>query len=228
MPALRKKSYDQPRQHIKEQRHYFANKGSSNKSYGFSSSHVWMWELDYKESWVLKNWCFWTVVLEKTLENSLDSKILPVYPKGNPSWIVIGWTDAEDETPICWPLDAKNWLNGDLDAGKYWRREEKGTTEDQTVGWHHQLNGYEFEKILWVGDGQEAWHATVHGVVKSQTQLSNWMEVNWTEEQLGEIRKPFKVNNAKKQRKTIEWGRLEISARKSEIPTEHFIQRWAQ
>ena len=105
------KSYDQPRQHIIKQRHYFANRGPSSQSYGFSSSHVWMWELDYKESWELKNWCFWTVVLEKTLESPLDSKEInqSVHPQGNQSWIFIGRTDVEAETPILWPPDAKNW-----------------------------------------------------------------------------------------------------------------------
>ena len=114
-----KKIYDQPRQHIKKQRHQFANKGPSSQSYGFPSSHVWMWELDYKESWALKNWCFWSVVLEKTLESSLDCKeIQPVHPKGNQSWIFIRRTDAEAEIPILWPLDGKNWLIGkDTDAG---------------------------------------------------------------------------------------------------------------
>ena len=118
-----KKSYDQPRQHIKKQRHYFANKGPSNQSYGFSSSHVWMWELDYKEGWSLKNLCFWTVVLDDILESPLDFKeIQPVHPKGNQSWIFIGRTDAEAETPILWPPDAKNWLIWkDPDAGKDWR-----------------------------------------------------------------------------------------------------------
>ena len=143
----RKKSYDQPRQHIKKQRHYFVNKCPSSKSYGFPSSHVWMWELDYKESWALKNWCFWTVVLEKTLESPLDSKeIQPVYPKGNQSWIFIGRTDVEAEIPILWPPEGKNWLFGkDPDAGKDWRWEEKGTIVDEMVGWHHWLNGHEFE-----------------------------------------------------------------------------------
>ena len=107
------KSYDQTRQHIKKQRHYFVNKGPSSQGYGFSSSHVWMWELDYKESWVPKNWCFWTVVLEKTLESPLDCKeIQPVHPKGNQSWIFIGRTDVEAETPILWPPDVKSWLIG--------------------------------------------------------------------------------------------------------------------
>ena len=147
-----KKSYDQPRQHIQKQRHYFAIKGPSSQSYGFSSSHVWMWELDHKESRVPKNWCFWTVVLEKTLKSPLDSKeIQPVHPKGNQSWIFIGKTDAEAETPILWPLqyfesDVKNWLFGkDPNAGRGWRQEEKGTAEDEMVGWHHRLSEHEFE-----------------------------------------------------------------------------------
>ena len=142
-----KKSYDQPREHIKKKRHYLANKGPSSQSYGFSSSHVWMWELDYKESWAPKNWCFWTVVLEKTLESPLDSReVQSVHPKGNQSWIFIGRTDAEAEAPIFWPSDAKNRLTGkDPDVGKDWRREEKGMTEDEMVGWHHQCNGHEFE-----------------------------------------------------------------------------------
>ena len=142
-----KKSCDQPRQHIKKQRHYFTNKGSSSQSYGFSSSHIWMWELEYKENWAVKNWCFWTVVLEKTFESPLDCKeIQPANPKGNQSWIFIGRTDAEAETPILWPPDVKNWLIWkDLDAGKDWRQEEKGRTEDEMVGWHHWHNGHEFE-----------------------------------------------------------------------------------
>ena len=145
-----KKSYDQPRQHIKKQRHYFANKGPSSQSY------VWMWELDYKESWVPKNWCFWTVVLEKTLESPLDCKeIQPVTPEGNQSWIFIGRTDAEAETPILWPPAVMNWLIGkDPDAGKNRRQEEKGKIEDEMVGWHHRLNGLEFEQAPGVGDGQ--------------------------------------------------------------------------
>ena len=127
---LGKKVMANLRQHIKKQRRYFANKGSSSQSYGFSSSHVWMWELDYKESWALKNWCFWTVVLEKTLESPLNSKeIQPVHPKGNQSWIFIGRTDAEAETLTLWLPDVKNWLIGkDPDAGEDWRQEEKGMT----------------------------------------------------------------------------------------------------
>ena len=134
-------------QHVKKQRCYFANKGPSSQSCGFSSSHVWMWQLDHKEGWALKNWCFWSVVLEKALESPLDCKeIKPVSPKGDRSWVFIGRTDAEAETPIIWPHDAKNRLIGkDPDAGEDWRREEKGTTEDEMVGWHHRCNGREFE-----------------------------------------------------------------------------------
>ena len=138
--------YDQPRQRVKNQRHYFANKDPSNQSYGFSCSHMWMWELDCKESWAPKNWCFWTVVLEKTLESPLDSKeIQPIHPKGNQSWIFTGRTDAEAETPILLPPDVKNWLIWkDPDAGIDWRQ-EKGATEDEMVGWRHQLHGHEFD-----------------------------------------------------------------------------------
>ena len=142
-----KKSYDQPGQHVKKQRHYFANKGPPSQSYGFSRSHVWMWELDHKESWAPKNWCFWTVVLKKILESPLDCKeIQPVHPKVNKSWIFIGRTDAEAETLIIWAPDAKSWLIGkDPDSGKDWRQEEKGMTEDLMVAWHHRLNGHEFD-----------------------------------------------------------------------------------
>ena len=148
-------SYDQSRQHIQKQRHYFANKCPSIQHCDFSSSQVWMWELVCKESWALKNWCFWTVLLEMTLDSPLDCKeIQPVHPKGKQSWIFIGRIDAEGETPILWPPDAENWLIWkDPDAGKNWRQ-EKGTTEDEMVGWHHQLNGHEFEQAPGVGDGQ--------------------------------------------------------------------------
>ena len=128
-----------------------------------------------------KNWCFWTVVLEKTLESPLDcKKVQPVHPKGNQSWIFSGRTDAEDETLILWPPDVKNWfIWKDPDAGKDWMWEEKGTTEDEMVGWHHWLNGHEFESTPGVGDGWEAWRAVVHGVAKSHTWLSDWTELNW-------------------------------------------------
>ena len=140
---------------ISKSEHNFTDNGPSSQSYGFSSSRVWMWELDHKESWVPKNRCFRTVVL-KTLESPLDRKdIKPVNANGNQSWRVIERTDVEIETPILWPPDAKNWLTGkDPDAWKDWRQEEQGMTEDKMVGWHHQLNGHEFEQSLWVGDGQ--------------------------------------------------------------------------
>ena len=141
-----KKSYDQPIWHIKKQRHYFANKGLSSQSYGFSSSHIRMWELDYKECRVLKNWCFWTVVLGKTLESFGLQGDPTCLPKGNQSWTFIGRTDVEAEAPVVWPPDAKNWfIWKDPDAGKDWRWEEKGTTEDEMAGWHHGLSGHESE-----------------------------------------------------------------------------------
>ena len=129
---------------------------SIKSSYGFSSGHVWMWDLDYKESWAPKNWCFWTVLLEKTLLSPLNCKeIQPVHPKGDQSWDFFGRTDAEAETPVLWPPDVKNWLIGkDPHAGKDWGWEEKGMTEDEMVGWHHWLNGHEFEQALGAGDGQ--------------------------------------------------------------------------
>ena len=152
----------------------FSNKGPSSQGYGFSSSHVWMWKLDHKERWAQKNWCFWTVVLEKTLESPLDNKeIQPVHPKGNQSWIFTGLTDAEAETSILLLPDAMNWLVGkDLDAGKDWRQEEKGTTEDEMVGWHHRLNGHEFEQTPRDSEKQESLACCVHGVEKSQIGLN--------------------------------------------------------
>ena len=174
-----KKSYDRSKQHIKKQRHYFANKGPSSQSYCFSSSHVWMWELDYKETCAPMNWCFWTVVLEKILESPLDFKeIEPVHPKGNQSWIFIGRTDAEAETPILWPPDVKDWFIGkDPDAGKDWRQEEKGTTEDEMVGWHHWLDGHELAQALGVGDGQGVLACCSPWVTKSWTWLRDGTEL---------------------------------------------------
>jgi len=130
-----------------KQRHYFANKGPSSQGYGFSSGHVWMWELDCEESRALKNWCYWAMVLEKTLESPLDCKeIQPVHPKGDQPWMFFGRNDAKAETPVLWLPHAKSWLIGkDSDAGRDWGQEEKGTTEDEMVGWHHQLDGHEFE-----------------------------------------------------------------------------------
>ena len=162
---------------LKKQRHYFVNKGPSSQSYGFSGSHVWMWELSYKESWAPKNWCFWTVVLEKTLESPLDSKeIQPVHPKGNQSWIFIGRTDAKAETLILWPPNAKNWLIGkDPDDGKDWRQEEKRTQRMRC------LDGITYSDMslskLWEKD-REAWLVAVCGVAKSPTWLRDWAELN--------------------------------------------------
>ena len=139
-----------------------------------------MWELDYKESWAPKNWRFWTVVLEKTLENPLDCKeIKPINPKGNQSWIFLGRTDAEAETPILWLPDANNWLTGkDPDAGKDWRQEEKETTEDEIVGWYHWLNGHEFEQAPGVGDGQGSL-ARCSPWGHKELDMTEWL--NWTD-----------------------------------------------
>ena len=174
-----KKSYDQPRQCIKKKRYYFADKDLPSQSYGVFSGHVWMWELDREEGWAPKNWYFWTVVLEKTLESPLDCKeIQPVYPKRNQSWIFI---DVETETPVLWLPDVKSWLIWkDPDAGKDWRQEEKGTTEDEMVGWHHQLNGREFEQGPSVGDGQRGLVCcSPWGCQESDmTEQLNWSEEN--------------------------------------------------
>ena len=155
---------DKTRQHIKKQRHHFADKGPCSLSYGFSSSHVWMWELDHKEGWAAKNWCFWTVVLEKTLESPLENKeIKPINPKGNRPWIFLGRTDAEAEATILWPPDVKSWLIGkDPDAEKDWRQEDKGTTQWTWV-WANSRR--------WLMTGRPA---TVHGGTKSQTRLHDW------------------------------------------------------
>ena len=170
MLALWKKSYDQPRQHIKKQRHHFTNKGPSSQIYGFLSSHVWMWELEHKESWALKNWCFWTVILENTLESPLDCKeIQPVNPQGNQSWIFIGRTDVEAETPISWPPDVKKWL-----IGKDWRWEEKGMTEDN---WMTSLTRWP-----WVWASSWSWWWTGRpGMLQSMG--SQGVIHNWTEQE---------------------------------------------
>ena len=176
-----KESYDQPRQHSKKQRHFFVNKRQSSQSCGFSNSHVWMWELDYKESWAPKIWCFWTVVLEKTLESPLDCKeIQPVHSTGDESWVFIGRADGEAETPIIWPPDGKNWfIWKDPDAGKDWGLEEKGTTEDE-MWWHHQLNGHEFGYTLGAGDGQGGL-ACCSSWGRKELDTTEWLI--WTESQ---------------------------------------------
>ena len=145
-----------------------------------------MWELDYKESWALKNWCFWTVLLEKTLESPLDcKKIKPVHPKGDQSWVFIGRTDVEAETLILWPPVAKSWLIWkDPDAGKDWGQEEKGTTEDEMAGWHHRFNGHGCGWTLGVGDGQGGL-ACYGSWGHKESDMTEWL--NWTEMPLGPL-----------------------------------------
>jgi len=181
MLAPWKKSYDQPTKDVKKPETLFAIKGPSSQSYGFFCSHIWIWGLNCKESWAPKNWCFWTVVLEKILESPLDSKeIQPVNPKGNQSWIFIGRTDSETETSILWPFDAKNWLIWkDPDAGKDWRWEEKGMTEDEIIHWMASPTRWTW---VWVSSGSWSWTGRP-GMMQSIESLRvrhDWAtELNW-------------------------------------------------
>ena len=174
-----KKSYDQPRQIIKKQRNYLAKKDPFSQSRGFSSSHVQMWELDHKEDWAPKNWCFWTVVLDKTLESPLDYKeIKQVSPRANQSWIFIGRTDAEVEAPMLWPPGAKNWLIGkDPDARKDWMWEEKGTVTDEMVGWNTNsidMSLASYQSWWWTGRS-----GMLHSMGSKEFDTTEWL--NWAE-----------------------------------------------
>ena len=205
MLAPWKKSYGQPRQHIKKQKHYFANKALSSQSYGFSSGHVWMWELDYKESWVPKNWCFWTVVMERTLESPLDCKeIQPVPPKGNQSWLFIGRTDAETEAPILWPPDVKNWhvwktlMLGKIEGGRI-----RG---QQRMRW---LDGITDSVDMRLSNSRRWWWTGKPDVLHSmglQRVGHDWAtELNWTNVLRGVSEALEPVSVALRERRRVVW-----------------------
>ena len=174
MLAPWEENYDKLKQHIKKQRHYFADKAPYSSSYGFSSSHIRIWELNHKEGWVPKNWCFQTVVLEKTLENPLDCKIKPVHPKENQPWIFTGRTDAKAEAPILWPSDGKSRLIGkDPDAGEDWRQKEKGAAKDEWLNSTTDSVDLNLSRLREIVKDKGVWHAAVHGVTESD--MTKWL-----------------------------------------------------
>ena len=221
MLASWKKDYDQPRQHIKMKRHHFADKGPSSQIYSFSSGHVWMWVLGYKESWAVKNWCFWTVVLEKTLENPLDCKeIKPVNPKGIQSWIFIGRTNAEAEAPVVWPAHVKSWLIWkDPDVGKDWGRRRRWRRRDDMVEWYHQLDEHEFEQVLRVG-----WWIGKPSMMQSMR--LQWVIHDWATE-LTEVDMEGKLENICNRIKLKrEFTRICFMRLKPLNPTKYTMESW--
>ena len=184
-----KESYDQTKQHIKKQRHFFANKGPSSQSYGFSSSHVWIWELDYNENCAQNNWCFWTVLLEKTLESPLDcKKIHTGYSKGYQSWIFIGRTDdGESEIPILWPPDVKSWpIEKTLMLGRIEGRRRRGRQRMRWLFGITESMDMSVNKLWGMVLDTEAFRAAVHGVIKNQTQLNDWSELKEPKQHVSE------------------------------------------
>ena len=183
MLAPWKKSYDQPRQHMEKQRLYFADKCPSNQGYGFSSGHVWMWELDCEESWALKNWCFWTVVLEKTLENPLDCKeIQPFHSEGDRPWDFFGRNEAKAETPVlCHLMQRVDSFEKTLMLGGIGGMRRRGRQRMRWLDGITDLMDVSLSELREVVTDREAWHAVIHSVAKSRTWLSDWNELNWTE-----------------------------------------------